>query len=192
MSTLQIELLHHYILQDDHNSIKGLIKKHPECINGTGSPSSVWLAVQYAKMNALNTLLQLQADPMLAYQGVMPIYTAAAYGNIDILRLLGKYMSVNCIASCNGSKAIDAAILYNRIDCIQYLLKQIPSKEELESLANKYTGLYNGMILSEGRRRARLVAIKRILKRQTQTNNQTELILPADVHPPIGNMIPLK
>ena len=192
MSTLQIELLHHYILQDDHNSIKGLINKHPECINGTGSPSSVWLAVQYAKMNALNTLLQLQADPMLAYQGVMPIYTAAAYGNIDILRLLGKYMSVNCIASCNGSKAIDAAILYNRIDCIQYLLKQIPSKEELENLANKYTGLYNGMILSEGRRRARLVAIKRILKRQTQSNNQTELILPADVHPPIGNMIPLK
>ena len=192
MSIQYIDKLEHFIQQDNHSALEKLIKQYPECLNGIGSPSSIWLAVQYGQINALKALLKLGADPMLAYQGVLPIYMAAAYGNVEIIQILGHYMSVNCIASTDDAKAIDAAILYNRTDCIKYLLRQIPSKEELETLANKYTGYYHLLILNEGRRRARLGAIRNIMLNQTQTSSQTELILPADVHPPIGYMIPLQ
>jgi len=192
MSIQHILKLEQFIQQDDHIAIKELIKRHPDCINGAGSPSSIWLCVQYGQRNALKALLELGADPMLAHRGIMPIYIAASYGNVEIIQILGQYMSVNGIAADDDAKAIDAAILYNRTDCIKYLLQQIPSKEELETLANKYAGYYQSMILNEGRRRARLGAIRNIMVHQTQTSSQTELILPADVHPPIGNMIPLK
>ena len=188
----QFHCLQLAIHDDNSQAIKTLVTTHPECVNGMGSPSSVWTAVQYRKTNALKTLLELGADPMLTYQEILPIFIAASHGYLDHIQLLSKYMPVNTIANRNGDKAIDAAILYNKIECIHYLLQQIPTVEELQSLANKYTGYYKPIILEEGRRRARLVTIRRILHNQTQTQQQTNLTLPADVHPPIGDMIPFK
>jgi len=183
------KLLKQTIHDDNSQAIEKLIKVHPKYVNGTGSPSSIWIAVQRHKTEALKTLLELGADPMLAYQEILPIFIAASHGYLDHIQLLSKYMSVNAVANRNGDKAIDAAILHHKMECIHYLLQQIPTVEELQSLANKYTGYYQPIILEEGRRRARLVTIRHILHNQTQTQQQTHLILPADVHLPIGDMI---
>ena len=72
MSIQHILKLEQFIQQDDHIAIKELIKRHPDCINGAGSPSSIWLCVQYGQINALKALLNLGADPMLAHRGGLP------------------------------------------------------------------------------------------------------------------------
>lgn len=180
------------ILDDNSLAIQTLVGTRPGCINDTGSPSSVWLAVQRHRTNALKTLLELGADPMLSHQEISPLYIAASHGYLDYIQLLAMHVPINAIARRNGDKAIDAAILHHQMACIHYILQQIPTIEELQSLATKYTGYYQPLILEEGRRRAHLAAIRNILHCQTQTAQQTHLTLPADVHMPIGDMIPIK